>query len=155
MTKKFTKSFKLGKKGLGCALGDLEMMIMDTLWKGREAAGKEIFDELSRSRDQIALTTALTVLGRLVKKGLVSKEKGAATYLYKPTCSREEFTRNISHEVLKGVIEISTSSAAASFVEILADTDLMELDRLELLIDKKREEMKILNDQVFRLKAIC
>jgi len=154
MTKNFAKSFKLGEKGLGCALGDLEKMIMYALWKRREAAGNEIYEELSRSREQIALTTVLTVLGRLVKKGLVSKEKGTATYLYKPTCSREEFTRDISREVLKGVIEISTSSAAASFVDILADTDVVELDRLERLIEKKREEMKIQNDQVLRLKAI-
>ncbi len=135
-----TKSFRLAGKGLGRALGDLEKAIMEALWDRGDVTGKEVFEELHKTRD-VALTTVLTVLKRLVKKGLVVKEKGGSTYLYSPVCSRDEFADAVAQEVLKGVFELSTSSATASFVDILADKDVQELDRLSLLIEKKKEEL--------------
>ncbi len=141
MFKGLTKNFRLERKGLGRTLGDLERAIMDLLWSRSGITGKEVFERLSQERE-IALTTVLTVLERLVKKGLVNKKKGEVAYLFSAAYTRDEFTEVVSQEVLKGVFEISMGSATASFVDILADTDPNELDRLSLLIKQKKEELE-------------
>ncbi len=141
MTKGFAKIFRPTRKGLGRALGDLERDIMDILWKEGKASGKEVFEELRHSRN-LAITTVLTVLERLANKGIVRKTKGESVYLYTPVLTKDEFTDKVSQEVIKGVLGISASSAVASFVDILADTDPSELDRLSKLIEKKKREIR-------------
>lgn len=134
-------SFKIGRKGLGKVLGDLEKGIMAILWARGEATGREVLDELKSSRD-IAFTTVLTVIERLVKKGLVEKTRGETAYIYRPRYTKDEFTKQVSQEVLKGVMEISRGSAIASFVDLLADIDPQELERFSKLIEAKRREIK-------------
>lgn len=122
-------------------IGSLELEILETLWLCHKASGKEIFEAIKRRR-AIALTTVLTVLERLTKKGFVKRVMGESVYIYHPVQSRDEFAALVSHDVLKGIMEISASGACASFVDTLANIDPAELERLSALIDKKRKEMK-------------
>ena len=128
--------------GYGKILGHLEQDILDVLWLRAEASGKEIFREIKRTR-MIAITTVLTVLERLCNKGLITKIKGESVFIFRPVYTKEEFACQVSNGVLKGIIEISASGAAASFVDMLADTDPAELDRLTALIKKKKKEMEL------------
>ena len=141
MLKGLANNFRLKKAGLGRSLGDLEKNIMDILWLRGEATGKEIFAEIRQSRN-IAVTTVLTVLERLAKKGIVRRSKGESVYVYVPAFTKAEFTDMVSQEVMKGIMDISASSAVASLVDILADTDPHELDRLSKLIEKKKKEIR-------------
>lgn len=141
MIKGFANNFRPTKKGLARALGDLEKDIMDILWVKGEATGKEIYEALRLSRS-IAVTTALTVLDRLAGKGMVKKTKGESVYVYKPALTKGEFTDRVSQEVMRGVFDISASSAVASFVNLLAETDPNELDRLSKLVEKKKREIR-------------
>lgn len=127
--------------GYGKVLGHLEQDILEALWLKQEASGKEIFAEIKRNRE-IALTTVLTVLERLAKKGIVRKVKGESVYLFRPAYSKDEFAREVSQEVLKGIFEISASGACASFVDALADNDPLELDKLTALIESKKKEIE-------------
>lgn len=134
-------SFRFSKEGYGGILGHLEQDILDMLWSSGEASGKEIFTAIRRTRD-IALTTVLTVLERLGKKGLVIKEKGESVYLFRPAFTRDEFTKQVSGDFFKGLFELSASGASASFVNILAQVDPVELDRLKALIENKKKEIE-------------
>lgn len=135
------KSLKNEKESYGKLLGPLEQEILDILWEKGEGSGKDIFAEIKRSRE-IAVTTVLTVLERLSKKGLVTKIKGESVYIFRPAYNKDEFARKISDEVLKGIFEISASGATASFVDMLAGADPVELDRLSALIESKKKEME-------------
>lgn len=132
--------FKTDKRDFEGVLGSLEKNIMEVLWTKGESSGREVFERIKDSRD-IALTTVLTVIERLVKKGLVNKEKGDSTYIYKPVSSKEEFSRNVSKDVFKRVMQMSSSDAVASFVDIVANVDPKELDRLSKLIEAKKKEL--------------
>lgn len=140
MIKKLTNIFRPSRKGLACALGSLEKDIMDILWVKGEVSGKEALSEINLSK-KVANTTVLTVLDRLAKKGLVKKVKGESVYIYSPALTKDEFTNMVSQEVMRGVLDISASSAIASFVDVLAKTDPKELDRLSMLIVKKKKEL--------------
>ncbi|MDO8426050.1 MAG: BlaI/MecI/CopY family transcriptional regulator [Deltaproteobacteria bacterium] len=129
------------KEGFGKVLGRLEREILEVLWARQEATGKAIFAEIKSTRE-IALTTVLTVLERLWKKGLVKKVKGDSVYVFRPAYTKEGFAREVSGTVLKGIFEISKSGACASFIDTLADTDPVELDRLTVLIENKKKELE-------------
>ncbi len=129
------------KDNPGKILGRLEQEILEVLWARGEATGKAVFSEIKGMRE-IALTTVLTVLERLWKKGFVKKAKGDSVYVFSPAYSKEEFAREVSGTVLRGIFEISRSGACASFVDTLADTDPVELDRLSILIENKKKELE-------------
>jgi predicted transcriptional regulator len=141
MAKFKATNFKSSKKGLGKVLGHLEGEIMDVLWKRGEATGKEVLGEIRLTRE-IAFTTVLTVLERLTKKGLVTRSRGPNGSVFAPVYTKSEFTKGVSREVLEGVIELGSAPASASFVDILAESDPEELERLARLIEEKRHELE-------------
>lgn len=93
------------------SLGELERAVMDLLWAGQEAAtANTLRDRLARTTGvqdgaghegkELAVTTVLTVLSRLEKKGLVERERGTRPHRYQAVSSREEHTAELMHEVL-------------------------------------------------------
>lgn len=142
MIKRLTSSFKPHKAGLGRVLGDLEKQVMDVLWNREEITGREVLEEIEKQR-VLAFTTVLTVMDRLLKKGLIKRKKRGGVFIYAPSISREEFVRQVSEEVLQGILDISAGSAASSFVDILYKTSPDEIDRLSRLIaERKKAEIK-------------
>ena len=136
-----TKNFKSDKKGLAKVLGSLEHVVMEALWSRGDATGREVHREVARER-KVAITTVHTVLERLLKKGLISRVKGEGGYRFTPTMSREGFAKEVSREVMAGVVELWAAPAAATFVDILADKDPAELDKLEALIEEKKGKLE-------------
>ncbi|HHD11527.1 MAG TPA: hypothetical protein ENK42_03720 [Deltaproteobacteria bacterium] len=137
--KSFLKSFRIGKSG-GEALGPLEGVIMEVLWKKGGLTGREVYKEVLRAK-KVAYTTVLTVLERLVNKGLVKKEKGEEGYIFSALYSKGEFEGFVAREVLKGVLELSQSTAIVNFVDLLAEEDPKELERLKRLVEEKSREL--------------
>jgi len=136
--KRLTSSFKPHKAGLGRVLGDLEKSVMDVLWEMSEATGREVFEEIEKKKP-VAFTTVLTVMDRLLKKGLIKRIKKGGLYVYKTTLSKDDFVKQVSEEVLQGILDISASSAAASFVDILYKTSPDEIERLSKLIEERKK----------------
>jgi predicted transcriptional regulator len=88
---------------LMAALGDLERNVMDLLWDHAEpVTASEVRDDLANggSDKTLAVTTVLTVLSRLEKKGLVTRERQTRPHLYRTTASREEHTVNLMEDAL-------------------------------------------------------
>lgn len=128
-------------EGYGKFLGPLEQEILDILWASGLMSGKAVFKHIKESRD-IALTTVLTVLERLAKKGLVRKTKSEGLFVFSPAFTKDEFAKEVSQEMLRSIFEISSSGAAASFVDMLGDSDPDELDRLSALIASKKKDLE-------------
>ena len=128
------------KYGYAGALGPLEQEILEVLWKRESVSGKDIFSEI-KARRQIALTTVLTVIERLCKKGLVKKIKGESVYVFGPAVSRDEFARAVSGAVLRDMAGISKSGVFASFVDVLPDVPTAELEKLLLAIEGRKKEL--------------
>ena len=91
------------------ALGELERSVMDLLWDGGQAlTAKEVRDALAQSQPDstppasrsLAVTTVLTVLSRLEKKGLLRREGDRRPHRYAPLSSREDHTAGLLHDVL-------------------------------------------------------
>ncbi len=122
-------------------LGTLEQEIMDTLWARGGMSGRAVHEHIQKSRP-VAITTVLTVMERLRKKGLLKKAKSDGVFIYETSKTRDEFARTLSSRLFKDVLDISTGSATACFVDALAEVDPDELKRLDLLIKKKKKELE-------------
>jgi predicted transcriptional regulator len=124
----------------GKVLGSLEHEVLDVLWAKGFASGRDVHAEIRRGR-VLAVTTVLTVLDRLTRKGFVRKSRGESVYIFRPAYSKEEFAREVSRDVLEGILDISASGLCASLVDALAESDPSEFDRLKALIDRKKKEL--------------
>ncbi|MDO5753953.1 BlaI/MecI/CopY family transcriptional regulator [Arthrobacter sp.] len=90
-------------------LGDLERAVMDLLWEHQEAITANTLRDLLSQRPSgtnsaearpLAVTTVLTVLSRLEKKGLVERERSTRPHRYCAVTSREDHTAELMLEVL-------------------------------------------------------
>ena len=133
-------SFKPDNARMEKILGPLEKELMGILWRADKAlTGREIFEALRQSR-RVAYTTVLTVLERLVPKGLVNKDKVDGRYMYTAQQTQEEFTATVSRSVLSGLYELSPSHTVAAMVDIIDQSNPDELDELLELIKQRKAQ---------------
>ena len=140
-----TPDFKFGKGKAkqALALGDLERAVLETLWESGDMPGKEVFDKLGRIH-KVRHNTILTVLDRLISKGLVSKRKSGRSNTYKARLSRDEFASRVSSPIFEELMDVSSHAAMSAFVES-AGTDPEKLRELKKLIEdaeKKQSKTK-------------
>jgi predicted transcriptional regulator len=80
----------MAAKGGFKVLGDLERVIMRMLWQDGYGTVRDVFRQI-RAERPIALTTVMTTMVVLAKKGLLAQEKGAHNaYVYTPVVTKDE-----------------------------------------------------------------
>ncbi len=135
-----TFRLRSGKKGLEIRLHDLEATIMDVVWSKElvSFAVSDVLAVLEKQRD-IAYTTVMTTLTRLYEKGILKRERDGKRYLYSPRLTREEFLHSTAREVLDKAV--GGHQAMAMLAEKVSEASAGQLDDLEALIQKRREEL--------------
>lgn len=117
-------------------LGALEAEIMGILWASGPMSVKDVAPRLSRER---AYNTVQTTLERLYRKSLLLREKQSHAFLYAPRVTRAEYHRQLLSSVIGEFLPRDREPVLAAFVEIAADADLDNLERLESLIEAHRK----------------
>ena len=75
--------------------GELEAVIMDRLWtRNAVSTVRDIFDDLSQDR-RIAYTTVMSTMDNLHRKGILTRERVAQAYHYRPVMTREEYSATL------------------------------------------------------------
>jgi len=116
-------------------LGELEKEVMDVVWENSSPVTvREVLQRISKKR-QVAYTTIMTIMTRLVDKGLLSrKTNGSKAYIYHAVYSREKFLTKVSKQIIKNFISIFGQAAVAHFAQ--------EIDKIPA--DKRRKFLKML-----------
>ena len=138
MNRKFKYSRDNARNAL--ALGHLERSVMEALWDSGEMSGCEVYGKLGKKL-KIRHNTLLTVLERLISKGLVSKRKDGKFGYYKPILSRDEFCAMVADPIFTELLAVSSNSAMAAFVDH-ACRDSKKLDQLKNLIEEIEKRNK-------------
>lgn len=113
-------------------LGDLERSIMDRLWAldgsdpGAALTVREIHDSISEERE-IAYTTVMTVLDRLAKKGLVTRERDGRAWRYQPVSTSEELTAHLLRDSLDHLESTDRRAAMMHFLDSASDEEIDDL----------------------------
>lgn len=125
------KRFNPQNIGLAKVLGKLEADIMELIWQQEISTVREVCDQLSKIRKRgFSFNTIMTIMNRLVQKGLLEKRQGDNCYEYKSKLNKKEFLDNISDNVIKDLMRDFKPYVLAHFAENLDQDDLEELIKL-------------------------
>ncbi|MGL5931240.1 MAG: BlaI/MecI/CopY family transcriptional regulator, partial [Dermatophilaceae bacterium] len=92
----------------------------------RGATVREVYDILSGARE-IAYTTVLTVLDRLAKKGLVTRERDGRAWRYQPAGTREELTAQTMRQTMDAMALTDRRAAMLHFLDGASSAELDDL----------------------------
>lgn len=131
------QNFKYNKSGLDRFFGPLEAKVMDILWHRAEISIKDVQQQLEMEK-AINFNTVMTVMNRLVEKGILQKRTEGRTSLYRPVLTKDEFLERQSKELTHDLIEEFGSLVVTHMLDALEEVDEDLLDKLE----KKLRELK-------------
>jgi predicted transcriptional regulator len=127
------------RSGVEKLLGELEHAVMDILWGQGEATVRDVLDELNCTRS-LAYTTVLTVMSRLVDKGLLTQNKTGRAHLYRPVMSREAYAAETTAQIIRSLVEDFGDIALAQFSQELAGLEPERLAALKALGERYSDE---------------
>ena len=122
-------------------LGPFERQLLHEVWSRGSVTVRELV-EAGNIRQ--AYTTVMTTMDRLYKKGLLDRAAEGRAFRYTPRFTSEELQRGAALDGIRQLLgSDNTSSLPLSFlVEALSEHDAQLLDELQLLIERKRRELK-------------
>lgn len=105
------------KRVTGKVLGELESEIMEIIWDQKGAVSVKDITEILSKRRQIAYTTVMTIMARLVNKGVLVRHLSGPSYLYKPKVSKEQFISRAVHGIFSSAVSTLGEEVLAHFVK--------------------------------------
>ena len=118
-------------------MGQVQLKIMQLLWKLGRATARELTDELNKT-ESIAHSTVQTLLRQLETKGSVNHEQDGRTFYFFPVVKEEKVKKSAARELIESVFEGSVGGLVSYLLEnekVSAD----ELAEIRKLLDKKRK----------------
>jgi predicted transcriptional regulator len=114
--------------------GQLERAVLQVLWDRPEpAAARDVLTALTAregAERELAITTVLTVLDRLRRKGLVRRERSGRAHLYQAAVSREDYVAGLMLEALG-----QAPDRGAALTRFLGAASLADTDHLRRALD--------------------
>ncbi|MDN5794838.1 MAG: BlaI/MecI/CopY family transcriptional regulator [Intrasporangium sp.] len=113
-------------------LGDLERAVLEHLWaegpsRPEGLTVRDVHDVVGVQRD-LAYTTLMTVLDRMAKKGLVTRERDGRAWRYTAASTRDELTSETMHHALG---ELAGTERRSVLLHFLDESTPEELDELK------------------------
>ncbi|SOC57388.1 BlaI/MecI/CopY family transcriptional regulator [Ornithinimicrobium cerasi] len=110
------------------SLGDLERVVMDTLWShGPDLSVRDVMEHMHGSgKKELAYTTVMTVLDRLAKKSIAQRTRDGRAWRYTAAASREE----LAATALRSTLDNVQADRRLAMMHFLDDASPGEIDDL-------------------------
>ncbi len=131
---------RLSADGLAKVLGDLEARLLKAVWKLGEPAPARVVHAAIAKEHKVALLTVITVLNKLVRKGILRRAKKHDLFHYDARYSETEFLSMASQRVMEGIYALGPEAVATSFVDVVARHDPAQLAELGRLVRQRLRE---------------
>lgn len=132
------QSFKLKEKGLTRIFGELEAKLMEAVWALDKPSVKDVIEYLG---GDLNYKTTMTVLNRLVEKGILGREKSGRLYVYFPTVSKDELLADVFDQMVRGMFGGDFRQIAlAQMIETADELDPKLLDDISRLIEDRKAD---------------
>jgi predicted transcriptional regulator len=120
--------------------GELEMAIMNIIWDRKSMTVQDVLDKLGSDH---AYTTVMTVMGRMVQKGLLEREKNGRNYLYTPSREKPQEANNILEKLRKSVFKGNSLSMVNYLIGNADSMSEQDLENIQQMIAKKKKELQV------------
>ena len=122
-------------------LGELELSVMDGIWRSTGMDARQILERISAHHPS-SLSTIQSTLERLVRKGMLDRVKQGHAFIYTAAVSRADLLGLLLKDVIRLLHDGRPDTILSSFVNVASRIDDSALDQLELLIRRKRKQME-------------
>lgn len=141
-----TKVFSIFGSSSRPHLGPFEQQVLQELWLQGSATVREL---LADGKIHQAYTTVMTTVDRLYKKGLLDRIPEGRAFRYTPRYTSEELQRDTALESIRQLLASGDASSLplSYLVEALSNHDAQLLDELQLLVERKRRELRSHNNR--------
>jgi predicted transcriptional regulator len=122
-------------------LGPLERELLDAVWRLGQASVRDV---LAAVEHAVAYTTAMTVLDRLYKKGVLDRERVGRAYVYSAAASSEQLQSSLMMGLLQRLLGHGPQAASpvlSHLVDTVGARDRQLLDELDRLVREKRRAL--------------
>ncbi|RBW68386.1 BlaI/MecI/CopY family transcriptional regulator [Bacillus taeanensis] len=133
------KKFNYSGEGLSRFFGPLEAKILELLWEGEELSIKEVQNRLEAEKP-VNFNTVMTVMKRLVDKGVLEKRTCGRTSLFKPIQSKEEFFEAQSKKLTENLLDEFGGVVITHMLDSLTEVDETLMDQLEQKIKQLKKD---------------
>ena len=94
---------------------------MRHMWRRPLATVRDVLDLLHADARTPAYTTVMTVMARLVTKGLLARELDGKTHVYRAVGSEQDFLRTVAANRVQSLVDEFGDLAIAQFVAEVDD----------------------------------
>lgn len=122
------------------ALGDLELAVLEDLWRAGAVDAKLLHGRIGVPRG-ISLNTVQSALERLHRKGLLRREKVSHAYQYEARLDRHELLGRLIESTAGRVGALGTDALMSAFVDVASRAGEEKLRQLEALIAERRAQL--------------
>nr|WP_211093684.1 BlaI/MecI/CopY family transcriptional regulator [Cohnella fermenti] len=133
-------SFKFQGNGLERFFGPLEARVMEAIWSRTEPPTiKEVNAVVSEDK-RMSFNTIMTVMNRLVDKGVLQKKLQTKSYVYTAVLSKEQFLEEQSKELSYDLVKEFGSLAVTHMLDAMEQVDPDLLTQLERQIEQLKKD---------------
>ncbi|KRF51810.1 transcriptional regulator [Bacillus sp. Soil745] len=133
------KNFKYDEVGLNRFFGPLEANIMEYLWDKDEQSIKAVQQSLEVDKP-INFNTVMTVMNRLVEKGILEKRSEGRLSLFRPVQSKEEFFEEQSKKLTENLLDEFGGAVISHMLDAMKDADQGLIEKLEQKIQSLKKD---------------
>lgn len=122
-------------------LGPLELKILRVLWAEESLTAPQVLEKHNqRAKNRLAYTTVMTLLGRLVEKGMLKVDRTRQPYQFSALIPKERILRQRIHDFVNLFFDGQPLDLATRLVEEspLSDADVARLENILLERKAKR-----------------
>lgn len=116
-------------------ISNAEMIVMRVIWSLGEAKADDVMNQVA-ARQEWSLATVKTLLGRLVKKKMLTTQKSGSAFIYSSTVSEDETIHLLTSDLLEKVCATKRIKVIANSIE---DSELTKDDVESLIALLKRK----------------
>lgn len=124
----------ISKTGIGKFFGDLEAKVMEILWSKGKNTVQTIRENLDK---EYSFNTIMTVMNRLVDKGLLNKDTSLKPYEYSTSVSKDSFYQQMTSKIFSNMGGEMSDYVLAHFADVL-EVDAKDLKKLEEHLKKNK-----------------
>jgi predicted transcriptional regulator len=130
-------------RDLRFALGDLEAVVLRQLWETKKPLSVRESQAVIGKTRPVAVTTVATILDRLYRKRLVSRQltkDGGPHYLYKAKVTEEQFGQAVVENVMGGLLQSFNDVTVAYLAERMGASDGSDLRVISKYLNRLRKK---------------
>jgi predicted transcriptional regulator len=122
-------------------LGELEVGVLDRRWARGPADVKTMHEAVGAPRS-ISPNTVHSALERLVRKGLLARQKIGRSYQYQARLSRREWLERSLDRVANEMPGTGSATLLAAFIDLAERAGDAQLAELERLVRERRRRAR-------------